>query len=120
MHPTGNLRVLDQMVDRGVLTPEQREVARSYQQRMGGRIEDALLEVNALDEAALLKFIAAVNRTRFVSTEKLSKAEIDRATLDRIPKKLAERHGLCPVLADAKSETISIVTADPADTTAQQ
>jgi response regulator RpfG family c-di-GMP phosphodiesterase len=120
MHPTGNLRVLDQMVDRGVLTPEQREVARSYQQRMGGRIEDALLEVNALDEAALLKFIAAVNRTRFVSTEKLSKAEIDRATLDRIPKKLAERHGLCPVLWDAKSETISIVTADPADTTAQQ
>ncbi|HVW29884.1 MAG TPA: HD domain-containing phosphohydrolase [Polyangiaceae bacterium] len=120
MHPTGNLRVLDQMVDRGVLTPEQREVARSYQQRMGGRIEDALLEVNALDETALLKFIAAVNRTRFVSTEKLAKAEIDRATLDRVPKKLAERHGLCPVLWDAKSETISIVTADPGDLTAQQ
>ncbi|HEX4340270.1 MAG TPA: HD domain-containing phosphohydrolase [Polyangiaceae bacterium] len=120
MHPTGNLRVLDQMVDRGVLTAEQREVVRSYQSRMGGRVEDALLEVNALDETALLKFVAGMNRTRFVSTEKLSKAEIDRATLDRIPKKLAERHGLCPVLWDAKSETISIVTADPADTTAQQ
>jgi response regulator RpfG family c-di-GMP phosphodiesterase len=120
MHPTGNLRVLDQMVDKGVLTAEQREVARSYQQRNGVRIEEALLEVNAMDEASLLKFIAGVNRTRFVSTEKLSKAEIDRATLDRIPKKLAERHGLCPVLWDAKTETISIVTADPADTTAQQ
>ncbi|HEX3597151.1 MAG TPA: HD domain-containing phosphohydrolase, partial [Polyangiaceae bacterium] len=120
MHPTGNLRVLDQMVDRGVLTAEQREVVRSYQARVGGRIEDALLEVNALDETALLKFVASMNRTRFVSTEKLAKAEIDRATLDRIPKKLAERHGLCPVLWDAKSETISIVTADPGDTTAQQ
>jgi response regulator RpfG family c-di-GMP phosphodiesterase len=108
------------MVEKGVLTAEQREVARNYQQRKGVRIEEALLEVNALDEQALLKFIAGVHRTRFVSTEKLSKAEIDRATLDRIPKKLAERHGLCPVLWDAKSETISIVTADPADTTAQQ
>jgi response regulator RpfG family c-di-GMP phosphodiesterase len=120
MHPTGNLRLLDQMVDRGILTAEQREVARSYQQRMGIRIEEALLEVNALDEAALLKFVAGMNRTRFVSTEKLSKAEIDRATLDRIPKKLAERWSLCPVLWDAKSETISIVTADPGDMTAQQ
>jgi len=115
MHPTGNLRLLDQMVEKGLLAPEQREAALSFQQRMGGRIEEALLDVKATDEAALLKFIASIFKTRFVSTEKLTKAEIDRATLERVPKKLAEKHGVCPVLWDPKTETISVVTADPGD-----
>lgn len=120
MHPTGNLRVLEQLVDKGVISAEAREAAQSYQQRMGGRIEEALLDVKALDEAALLKFIAGENRTRFVSTEKLAKADIDRHTIDRVPKKLAEKHGVCPVTWDVKTETISVVTADPADSIAQQ
>jgi response regulator RpfG family c-di-GMP phosphodiesterase len=108
------------MVEKGVLTPEQRESAQNYHQRVGGRIEEALIDVKATDEATLLKFIAGVHRTRFVSTEKLAKAEIDRATLEKVPKKLAERHGICPVLWDAKTETISVVTADPGDSIAQQ
>ncbi len=120
MHPTGNVRILDQMVEKGVLTAEQREAALNFQQRMGGRFEEALLEIQATDEATILKFIAGVYRTRFVSTEKLSKADIDRTTLERLPKKLAERHGVCPVLWDAKTESISVVTADPADLVAQQ
>jgi response regulator RpfG family c-di-GMP phosphodiesterase len=108
------------MVEKGVLTVEQRESAQNYHQRVGGRIEEALLDVKATDEATLLKFIAGVHRTRFVSTEKLAKADIDRATLDKVPKKLAERHGICPVLWDTKTDTISVVTADPGDSVAQQ
>jgi response regulator RpfG family c-di-GMP phosphodiesterase len=108
------------MVEGGVIRAEQREAALNYQQRVGGRIEEAILEVNALDEAALLKFIAGVHRTRFVSTEKLSKADIDRATIDRVPKKLAEKHGMCPVMWDPKTDAISVVTADPGDLVAEQ
>lgn len=115
MHPTGNLRLLDLMVDRAVITPEQREAALSYHQRHGGRIEGALLEVNAVDEAALLKFLAAASRTRFVSTEKLSKAEIERTTLEKIPKKVAERLSVFPVLYDAKADALSVITPDPED-----
>jgi response regulator RpfG family c-di-GMP phosphodiesterase len=120
MHPTGNLRLLDQMVERGVLSAEQREAALNYHQRMGGRIEEALLDVKATDEATLLKFVAALYRTRFVSTEKLAKADIDRITLDKIPKKLAEKHGIFPVLYDAKADVLSVVTADPGDAQALQ
>ena len=47
-------------------------------QRNGERIEEALLEVDALDEVTLLKYLAALYKTRFVSTEKLAKADIDR------------------------------------------
>jgi response regulator RpfG family c-di-GMP phosphodiesterase len=118
MHPTGNPRLLDQMVERGVLTAEQREAALNHFQRMGGRIEEALLDVRATDEATLLKFIAALHKTRFVSTEKLAKADIDRQTLEKVPKKIAERHGVFPVLYDAKAEALSVVVADPDDTNA--
>ena len=61
------------MVADGVITREQHEVALSYIQRTGERIEEALLEINALDEASLLKYLAAHYKTRFVSTEKLAR-----------------------------------------------
>src|SRR6185295_7707889 len=47
------------------------------------------------------------------STEKLSKADIDRATLERVPRKLVERLNVVPVLYDAQNNVLSIVTADP-------
>ncbi|HVU03419.1 MAG TPA: HD domain-containing phosphohydrolase [Polyangiaceae bacterium] len=107
-------------MERSVLTVEQRESVQNYLQRSGGRVEEAILDVKATDEATLLKFIAGIHRTRFVTTEKLAKADIDRATLERVPRKLAEKHGVCPVLWDAKAETLSIVTADPGDPIAEQ
>jgi response regulator RpfG family c-di-GMP phosphodiesterase len=120
MHPTGNVRLLDQMVERGVITSEQREAAQSYQLRFGGRIEEAVLEVKALDEPTLLRFLAEASRTRFVSTEKLARAEIDRVMLDKVPKKVAERHSVFPVVYDAATETLSVVTPDPDDHTIVQ
>lgn len=120
MHPTGNVRVLDRMVSQGLITAEQREAALNHQQRMGGRVEEALLDVNAIDETGLLKFLASVHRTRFVTTEKLSKADIDRRTLGKIPRKLAEREGVFPVLFDPRTEALSVVTADPDNAPALQ
>ncbi len=112
MHPTGNVRVVDRLVSDGVITPEKREAALAHHARMGGRIEEALLDTNALDEAALLKFMAALHKTRFVSTEKLAKADIDKFTLDKVPKKLAERDSIFPVLWDHKTGILSVVCAD--------
>src|SRR5688572_516118 len=83
---------------------------------MGGRIEDALIESGAIDEVELLKFLAALYRTRFVSSEKLAKAHIDRATLEKVPKKLAEQAVVFPVILDQASSTLSVVIADPEDT----
>ena len=69
MRGTGNTRILERLVAQGVIKAEQQEAAITYMQRMGGRVEEALIEVNALDEAALLRFLANLHRTRFVSTE---------------------------------------------------
>jgi response regulator RpfG family c-di-GMP phosphodiesterase len=115
MHPTGNLRILDRLVADGVITTEQRERAANVVQSRGERFEEALIELSAVDEARLLKYLALLHKTRFVSTEKLAKAEIDRVTLDRVPRRLAEQRTVFPVLFDAKQSVLSVVTPDPDD-----
>jgi response regulator RpfG family c-di-GMP phosphodiesterase len=113
MFPSGNVRTAERLVGAGLITQEQLETALHHVQRTGDRIEEALLEIQALDEPSLLRFLASVHKTRFVSTEKLSRADIDRATLDKVPKKLAEPHMIFPVLYDAQSNVLSVVTPDP-------
>jgi response regulator RpfG family c-di-GMP phosphodiesterase len=120
MHPTGNLRILDHLVSQNLLTQEQREAVLNHHQRFGGRIEEAIIDCQALDEGALLKFLATLHRTRFVTTEKLAKAEIDRPTLAKVPRKLAEQATVFPVVYDAKTDTLSVVTPDPVDPALQE
>ncbi len=119
MHPTGNVRILDRMVTEGLVTPEQRETVLSSV-KLGERFEEALLDMAVMEEAALLKYLAAYHRTRFVSTEKLARADIDRATLEKVPVKLADQHSVFPVLYEAKTGVLSVVTPDPENSVALQ
>jgi len=77
------------------------------------RAEDVIIENDVLTEADLLKALSAIYRTHFVSTEKLSKAEIPRATVQMIPRRVAETLGVFPVLFDRQTAVLSVVTADP-------
>ncbi len=113
MNAPVNQRLLDQMVVDGLITGEQREATLNHVQAFGDRVEEALIDNEIVGEAALLKYLAGIYKTRFVSTEKLSKADIDQVTLQKIPKKLAVAHAVFPVLFDSKTQALSIVTADP-------
>jgi response regulator RpfG family c-di-GMP phosphodiesterase len=115
MHPTGNLRLLDKLVASGLISTEQRESALNSVNSFGERVEEVLLDMNAIEEVALLKFIAGEHKTRFISTEKLAKAGIDRTTLDHIPHKLAEQRTVFPVMYEANTQTLSVVSPDPDD-----
>ncbi len=106
-------RLLERMVADGLIQPEHQEAALNTLARTGERVEEILLDLGAVEEAALLKYLASLYRTRFVSTEKLQKADIDRATLDKVTKKLAERDLVFPVLFDPQTSTLSVVTPDP-------
>ncbi len=116
MHPTGNPKLAEWLVTEGLLTAEQREKALSQQQVLGGRIEEAILDVGPLGEVELLKFLANTYRIRFVSSEKLAKAQISRETLEKVPRKLAEQCTAFPVTFDAPSSMLGVVVADPDDT----
>lgn len=116
MHPTGNPKLADWLVSKGMITREQREAALNQQKLSEGRIEEALLETGAIEEVPLLKFLASVHKTRFVSSDKLAKAQIERTTLEKIPRKLAEQSTAFPVMFDPAKSALSVVVADADDT----
>jgi response regulator RpfG family c-di-GMP phosphodiesterase len=103
----------DVLLKAGVIKAEQYEQAVQHMQRTQDRFEEAILELGILSEADMLKALATVYRTRFVTTEKLAKAEINRATLAMIPKGVAESLLVFPVMFDPASHALSVVTADP-------
>ncbi|HEV8549013.1 MAG TPA: HD domain-containing phosphohydrolase [Polyangiaceae bacterium] len=115
MGPPQKNRLLERLVAEQLVTPEQQEAVLNVIARTGERAEEALLELKAIDELALLKHLATAHKTRFVSTEKLAKAEIDQNTLAKLPRKLAERALVFPVMYDAATSTLSVVMPDPSD-----
>lgn len=118
MKTGNNQRMADRMLAEGFLSADDHLTATRYVAIHGGRIEEALLDIDAMTEAELLKWLSTAHGTRFVSTEKLYKAQIDPRILALVPRKLAEMHQLIPVLYDDSTKTLSIVTADPDDPTA--
>lgn len=97
----------------GRLSPFDEESVLHHAARAGERVEEALVECGHFEEAELLKLLAARYQTRFVTTERLAKADIDPSVLARIPRKLAERLQVFPVLFDGQS--LSFVVAAPGE-----
>ncbi len=91
------------------------ERAYTVVQRSSERSEDVLVDNDFVTETKLLKTLAAIYRTNFVSAEKLSKAEIARSTVLMLPRRVAETLCVFPVLFDANSNVLSVVTPDPDD-----
>jgi response regulator RpfG family c-di-GMP phosphodiesterase len=108
-----NQRIADRLLAEGRIKREDHQRAIDYATRTKNRIEEALIDLEILTEADLLKFIATVHNTRFVSSDKLSKAVIDGRVLMRVPVRTADAHGVFPVLYDDKTGVLSVVTADP-------
>jgi response regulator RpfG family c-di-GMP phosphodiesterase len=108
-----NQRIADRLLGDGLITKEQHAGALEYAARHKTRVEEALLDLEAITEPDLLKFISTLHGTRFVSTEKLSKAAIEPRLLARVNAKIATLHGVFPVLFDDRTGALSVVTADP-------
>jgi response regulator RpfG family c-di-GMP phosphodiesterase len=108
-----NQRVADRLLAEGRISAEEHRRAIDHANRTRARIEDALVELDIVPEGDLLKFIATLHNTRFVSTEKLSKAGIEPRVLARVSSKTAKMHGVFPVLLDEAKSILSVVTADP-------
>ncbi len=112
---TANKKVGNLLLKLGAVDPQQFENAMSSAETSHQRIEDAVVELGIASEQDLLKVLATHYKTRFVSTERLAKAEIGRSTLEMVPRQVAETFQVFPVLFDPQSRTLSVVTADPDD-----
>lgn len=114
-HRPSGAHVLAWLKDQGRLTHVQQEAVLQHAQRNGERVEEVLIETGLFKEADLLKLLASRYQTRFVTTERLSKADIDRRIVERIPRKLAERLLVFPVVLDARAQALSIVVPAPGE-----
>ncbi len=110
-----NRKVGNLLLKLGVVDPQQFEKAMATAETDHQRIEDVVVELGFAPEQTLLKALATHHRTRFISTEKLSKADISRATLELVPRQVAETFQVFPVLFDTATRALSVITADPDD-----
>ena len=69
MHPTGNPKLAEWLVTQGLITPEQRERVISQQQVLGGRIEEAVLDLLATQQPVLATDLRMLNATIAIAGE---------------------------------------------------
>ena len=114
-YTTANKKIGNLLLELGIVDAQQFEKAIAAAETAHQRIEDAVIDLGMVTEPNLLKALATHHKSRFVSTEKLAKAEIGRSTLEMVPRQVAETFQVFPVMFDPQSRTLSIVTADPDD-----
>lgn len=110
---TSKTKAVDLLYRAQVLSRQTYERALALVQGSADRAEDVLIDAEVISEAALLKALSGIYRTHFVSAEKLAKADIPRATVQMIPRRVAETLGVFPVVFDRQTSALSVVTPDP-------
>lgn len=103
----------ERLIDAGLVSASAVEQALEHQKITGHKLGDCLVELGLLQEAALLRFLAAEFQTRFVSADKLAKAKIATEVLDRLPVRLAEAQNVLPLAVDPERKLLSVVAAEP-------
>lgn len=103
----------ERLIEAGLVNAGAVEQALEHQKITGHKLGDCLVELGLLQEAALLRFLAAEFQTRFVSADKLAKAKIATEVLDRLPVRLAEAQNVLPLAVDPDRKLLSVVAAEP-------
>ena len=106
-------RLGEKLIEAGLVSAEAVEQALSHQKITSHRLGDCLVELGLMQEGALLRFLAAEFKTRFVSAEKLAQAKISPEVLEKVPVRMAEKQDFLPIAYDAERRLLSIVMAEP-------
>jgi response regulator RpfG family c-di-GMP phosphodiesterase len=112
--------VAEKLLSSGVITKEKYEETANRLKSQGGFIEELLIESGAVDEETLLKSLANIYRTQYVSTEKLRHADISPKVLKMIPHKVAAKYTIFPILFDTKKQELAIVNYDVSNLEVEQ
>lgn len=105
-------RILDRLLGEKKISRDLYDATVNELRRHNVSVDEALMDAG-VPEAEVLKMLASVYKTRFVSTERIAKAQIDRATLELVPRKVVDRHNVVPILHDPANATLSVVIVDP-------
>jgi hypothetical protein len=103
----------ERLIAAGLVSRDAVEQGLDQQRLTGHRLGYSLVEMGLLAEATLLRFLASEFNTRYVSAEKLARAQVPTELLDRVPVRMAEANGLLPLAVDDERRILSIVAAEP-------
>jgi response regulator RpfG family c-di-GMP phosphodiesterase len=112
--------IADFLLAERVIDKSQHAIAVQAAMNRSVPIMEALIQINAVDEGTLLKHLANRYKVRFVTTAKLKKADIGKAILERLPRHVALKYNVFPILYDEKANALSIITADPGNLEAEE
>jgi len=98
-------------LEEGRISPALANAALDRHNVSGERFEEALLQCG-LPESMLLRHLAEIFGTKFISTKTLASASVSRATLQRLSRRLAERYQVVP-LRFAEDGTLTVAYSDP-------
>ncbi|HWO14000.1 MAG TPA: HD domain-containing phosphohydrolase [Polyangiaceae bacterium] len=101
------------MLEEGRISPALASTALERHRTTGERFEEALIDCG-LPESMLLRHLAEMFNTRFISTKTLSGAAVSRVTLQRLPRRLAERYHVLPIRF-AEDDVLTVVATEPAN-----
>lgn len=101
------------MLEEGRISPALASAALERHRASGDRFEEALIGCG-LPESMLLRHLAEMFNTRFISTKTLSGALVPRIALARLPRRLAERYQVVPIRF-AADEVLTVVATEPAN-----
>ncbi len=106
-------RLGERLIESGLVSADAVDQALAHQKITGARLGDCLVELGLVQEGTLLRFLAAELKTRFVSADKLSKANIPPEVLDKVPVRMAEAQDFMPIALDTERKILSVVMAEP-------
>jgi hypothetical protein len=101
----------ERMISEGRISPALAQAALERRAALGERFEEALLECG-LPESMLLRHLAEMFRTKFITASTLATATVPKSALSRLTKRHAEQYQVIPVRFDP-DDTLTIVTFEP-------
>jgi HD domain-containing protein/type II secretion system (T2SS) protein E len=101
----------ERMISEGRISPALAQAALERRAALGEPFEEALLECG-LPESMLLRHLAEMFRTKFITASTLATASVPKSALARLTKRHAEQYQVLPVRFDP-DDTLTIVTFEP-------
>jgi hypothetical protein len=101
------------LLEEGRISPALASAALDRHRSTGDRFEEALIDCG-LPESMLLRHLAEIYSTRFISTKTLAGAAVPKLTLQRLPRRLAERYQVVPIRF-GDDDVLTVVATEPAN-----
>ncbi len=105
--------IRDALLQLGLINQYQLEYADEWVKRSQTSFINAVLELRLINEVSLLKHLATLEKTKYVSTEKLSKLKFSQRVLSYISSERAKRLNAMPIYIEPESGAVVFVMSYP-------